>query len=72
MGKQKCKAVRYIDQSDNSSWRVLGFDTYIFNRFIADWSVENMNPNVTPYGMSLYVSSVSPKKIRRKYDTTNF
>jgi len=26
---------------------------------IVDWSVENMNPNVISYGMSLHVASVS-------------
>ena len=28
------------DQSDNSSWRILGFDTYRFSRLIADWSLK--------------------------------
>ena len=42
-----CKTLKYSNQSDNSL-RVLRFD-----RLIADWSFENMNPIVVPYGMSL-------------------
>jgi hypothetical protein len=38
-----CKTVIYIDKSDNSSWREVGFDTYRFDRLITDWSVQNMN-----------------------------
>jgi capsular polysaccharide biosynthesis protein len=56
-----CKTVKYIVESDNSSWCVLGFDNLIFSRRIIDWSVENMNLDMTPHGMSLY-ASVSPKK----------
>ena len=39
-----CKTLKYIDQSDNSFWCVLGFDTKDFGRLIADWLVENLNP----------------------------
>jgi len=42
------KAVKYIDQSDNTSWHVFGFDTLSFRRLITDWSVENMNPDMIP------------------------
>ena len=34
---------------------------------MVDWSVENMNPDMTPHGMSLYVYSVSPKKETKIY-----
>jgi hypothetical protein len=56
-----CKTVNYTDQSYNSFWCVFGFDTYSFCRLIADWPVENMNPDITPNGMSLDVS-ISQKK----------
>ena len=59
-----CDIVQYIDQSYYCSLHVLGFDTLRFSRLITDWSVENMNPDMTPYRM-LYVS-VLPKKGRKK------
>jgi hypothetical protein len=40
------KTVKHIDQLDNYSWHVLGFDTYRFNRVLIDWSIENVNPVV--------------------------
>jgi hypothetical protein len=64
----KCKTVKYTDQLDNSSWNVLGFDTLRFIRLIADWSVENIKPDMTPYRMLLDVI-VSPKN--KKKGTTN-
>jgi hypothetical protein len=36
-----------------------------FSRFIADWSVENIDPGVNPYRMWLDVG-VSPKKNKEK------
>jgi hypothetical protein len=41
-----CKTVKYINQSDDSSWHAK-------SRLTADWSVENMNPDMTPNGMLL-------------------
>jgi len=35
---------------------VLGLNTSRFGRGIADWSVENMKPDVTPYRISSDVS----------------
>jgi hypothetical protein len=58
-----CKTLKYSNQSDNSL-RVLRFE-----RLIADWSFENMNPIVVPYGMSLD-DSVSSED--NKIDTTKF
>ena len=37
----------YIDQSDDSSKHVLHFYTANFGRVVADWSIENMTPNMT-------------------------
>jgi hypothetical protein len=37
-------------------------NTSRFDRLIADWSVENMNPDVIPYRM-LYVVSISDQKL---------
>jgi len=45
-----CKTVKYIDKSDNSYLCVLSFDTSRFIWLIADWSVENMNTDVTAGG----------------------
>ena len=52
-----CKIVSYIDQSDNSSCHVLGFDTSV-----SDWSVGNMNSDVISNGMLLHVSALQTKK----------
>jgi hypothetical protein len=46
---------------------VLGFDTYRFNRFIADWLVENMNLDVISYGISFDVRLWSKGKKEKKY-----
>ena len=54
----------YIDQSENSSWHVLDFDTYRFNRPIADCSVEDINPDMTPYAIVDF--SVSPEIKKKK------
>ena len=56
-----CNTVQYIHYRTTASWHVLSFDTQIFSRLIAEWSVENMNLDVTPYRMHIDVS-VSPKK----------
>ena len=32
-----CKTVKYSDQSDNSCWYVLGFDTSSLSRINANW-----------------------------------
>lgn len=58
------KAVKYSDQSENSSWHVLDFDTYRFNRPIADCSVEDINPDMTPYAIVDF--SVSPEIKKKK------
>jgi hypothetical protein len=39
------------------------------SRFLADWSVENVKPDMTPNGMMLDVS-VSPRNKKIKKDTT--
>jgi hypothetical protein len=44
---------------------VLGVYLVLNSRFVAEWSVENMNPDVCPYRMSLD-ASVSPKKKKEK------
>jgi hypothetical protein len=41
---------------------VFDFNTRRTRRFIADWVVENMNHDMNPYGISLYV---------KKEDTTS-
>jgi len=45
------------------------FDTLRFRRLITDWSVENMNPDVTPYRVSLDVSMSQKKKCGKKNRT---
>jgi hypothetical protein len=45
----------YIDQSDNSSWCVLGFHSKRFSRLIADWSVKNMNPDTVLHSRCRYM-----------------
>ena len=53
------KAVKYSDQSENSSWHVLGFEKY---RLVADWSVKNVSPN----GMADWsVQNVNPRDVVR-------
>jgi hypothetical protein len=52
-----CKIVSYIDQSDNSSCHVLGFDTSV-----SDWSDGNMNSDVISNGMLLHVSALPTKR----------
>jgi hypothetical protein len=44
---------KYIDQSVNIGVRLFSFNTSSINQLIADWSFENMNTDVKPYGMSL-------------------
>jgi hypothetical protein len=51
-----CKTVEYIDQSNNSFWCIVSFDTYRFSRLITDWAVENMNSDMTPYRISFNIS----------------
>ena len=48
-----------IDQSDNISWCVLGFDTTRFNRLIADRSIENINLDMISHVMALDVSDIT-------------
>ena len=48
-----------IDQSENSSYCELDFDTERLISLIVDWSVETMNPEMIPYGMSLDVGVLS-------------
>jgi hypothetical protein len=51
----KCKTVNYIDQSKTTVLVVYSVSNiYIFSRLIANWSVENMNLDVTPYEMLVY------------------
>ena len=38
--------VKYIDQLFNNYWHILGSDTYLFRRRIADWSIARMNSEV--------------------------
>ena len=40
---------------------VLSFNTSIFGRLIIDWSLENINPDMTLYMMSLDVSILLKK-----------
>ena len=54
-----------IDQSDNSSRCMFGFNTSRIGKLIADWSVESMNVDMTPSGISLDVN-VSPMIIKKK------
>jgi len=63
-----------LDQWDNSSWRVLGFDTLKFSRLTADWLVKNMIRDMTPSGMSLDVSlsPVTDKSKNRINTDKNF
>ena len=53
-----------IDQSDNISCCVLGFDTTRFNRLIADRSVENINSDMISHGMALDVSDITRYGVR--------
>ena len=57
-----CKTVKYIGQSDDSSWHELVIDTYRFSSLIPDWLVENMNPDITPNSILLDVSAL-PKNM---------
>ena len=41
------RQIKDIDQSDNSFFRVLGFHVYRFRELGTDWSVENINPDVS-------------------------
>jgi hypothetical protein len=43
-------------------WGLLGFDIHRFIRLIADWSVANMNPDMTACKMSSDVSVSSKKR----------
>ena len=54
-----------IDQWDNSSWFVLGFNIQRFGRLIdiADWSIENMNRDVHDLIQDVVRCYLSPKKI---------
>ena len=45
----------YFDQSDKSSQHVLDFNTSKIGRLVADWLVENMNPDLTRYRLLLDV-----------------
>jgi hypothetical protein len=54
-------AIKDINESDNSFWPVFCFDTLRYGRLIADWSVENMNPDMISYGTPLD-GNVSPRK----------
>jgi hypothetical protein len=60
-----CNTVKYINQSDNFSQGVLRFNISGFGRLVTDWSVENIIPDMTPYGMLLIVSAL-PKKNSNK------
>ena len=60
-----CKTLKCSNQSDNNL-RALRFD-----RLIADWSLENMNPIVVPYGMSLD-DSVSSEDKKNRYNKIDF
>jgi inhibitor of KinA sporulation pathway (predicted exonuclease) len=59
-----CKTVKYIDQSENSSCQVLGCITQDLVWLTADWPVENVNPDMAPYGMSLDISESPEKKFK--------
>jgi hypothetical protein len=67
-----CRTVIVIDQSDNSAWCVLDFDSKRFQRHIAVWFVNNMNPDVTPHGMSLDVTGASQKRRNNIQQTLKF
>ena len=43
-------------------WGLLGFDIHRFSKLIADWSVANMNPDMTACKMSSDVSITKEKK----------
>ena len=58
-----CNTVKYINQSDNFSQGVLGFNISGFGRLVTDWSVENM----TPYALGLLYMLVA-KKIPQIFD----
>ena len=51
-------SVNYVDQSDNSSWRVQGLKC----RLIADWSVENIKLTLSKNLVLLAVSVLQEKK----------
>ena len=63
--------VKYIDQSFSNYWHILGSDTYIFRRRIADWSIARMNPEVTSHRLFFLDISVSPKKKREEASNFN-
>lgn len=56
-----CKTVKHINQW--YSWHVLGFNTCRFGKLIADWSAKKYEPDVTSYGLSLYVRVLPRNKI---------
>jgi len=41
------RQIKDIDQSDNILFCVLGFHIYRFRKLSTDWSVKNINPDVT-------------------------
>ena len=53
------KTVKNIDQLNNSSEHVLGLN---IGRLVTDWSVDNMNPDMTPYMILLDVCISQKKK----------
>jgi len=55
------KTVKYINQSDNSSCRIIGSCTLRMCRLLANVSVENMNPGVNLYGIVLDISESTNK-----------
>jgi hypothetical protein len=54
------RQLNYIGKSENSCLHVFSFNTSRFSRPITDWSVENINPDMT---LSMMLdASISPEK----------
>ena len=62
---QICKTINYIDQSSLSFQSGSGFNTSGFGRLVTDWSVEDVNFDMTPYVSSIDIS-ISSIQIHRK------
>jgi hypothetical protein len=54
---QSKKDIAIYWQIGQKSQYLLGLKTHDFGRFVTNWSVENMTPNLTPHMLSLDVSS---------------
>ena len=57
-----------------STTRITALGVYSVSncRLIADWSVENMNPHMTPYGMPLDVNVLLKKRKKKQENNDKY